>query len=104
PAAGSAPPAGAAAPASAASPPAPPGMRRLDDAMKVVVNGNFCVKCHIVADFTPAGSNRAKAPNLADVYRRVRPEYARNWIANPKMILPYTAMPVNIPYQDPPAI
>ena len=83
---------------------APEGMQRLDDAMKIVVNGNFCVKCHLVADYSPAGGNRAKAPQLADVYRRLRPEYVRNWIANPKMILPYTSMPVNIPYQDPPAV
>jgi hypothetical protein len=79
-------------------------MRRLDDAMKIVVNGNFCVKCHLVADYDPPGSNRAKAPQLAEVYRRLRPEFVRDWIANPKMILPYTSMPVNIPYQDPPAI
>ena len=38
------------------------------------------------------------APNLADVYRRLRPEYVRDWIANPAMILPYTPMPVNIKY------
>ncbi|HEY2411897.1 MAG TPA: hypothetical protein VGI40_06630 [Pirellulaceae bacterium] len=83
---------------------APPEMQRLDDAMKIVVNGNFCVKCHLVGDFSPAGSVRAKAPQLGDVYRRLRPDYVRDWIANPKMILPYTAMPVNIPYQEPPAV
>jgi len=82
----------------------PVGMQRLDDAMKIVVNGNFCVKCHLVGDYSPPGSNRAKAPQLADVYRRMRPEFVRDWIANPKMILPYTAMPVNIPYQEPPAV
>jgi cytochrome c551/c552 len=91
-------------PAPTASPPAPPGMQRLDDAMKIVVNGNFCVKCHFVADYVPGGSPRAKAPNLAEVYRRLRPQFVRNWIANPKMVLPYTAMPVNIPLQEPPAI
>jgi hypothetical protein len=80
------------------------GMQRLDDAMKIVVNGNFCVKCHLVADYSPPGSNRAKAPQLAEVYRRLRPDYVRDWIANPKMILPYTSMPVNIPFQEPPAI
>jgi hypothetical protein len=83
---------------------APPGMQRLDDAMKIVTNGNFCVKCHLVSDYSPAGSVRAKAPNLADVYRRLRPEYVRDWIANPKMFLPYTSMPVNIPYENPPPI
>jgi hypothetical protein len=72
---------------------------RLDDALKIVVDKNFCVKCHIVGDFDPGGSARAKAPNLADVHRRMRPEYLRQWIGNPKMILPYTAMPVNIPYE-----
>src|SRR5438876_9146821 len=41
---------------------APAGMQRLDDAMKVVINGNFCVKCHLVADYSPPGSVRAKAP------------------------------------------
>ena len=70
--------------------------RRFDDALKIVVDGNYCVKCHMVADYRAAGSNRAKAPNLADVYRRLRPDYTRGWIANPKMILPYTSMPVNI--------
>jgi hypothetical protein len=79
-------------------------MQRLNDAMKIVVNGNFCVKCHLVADYAPPGSERAKAPNLAEVYRRLRPDYVRNWIANPKMILPYTSMPVNIPYDNPPAM
>jgi hypothetical protein len=79
-------------------------MQRLDDAMKIVVNGNFCVKCHLVGDFSPAGAVRAKAPQLADVYRRLRPDFVRDWIANPKMILPYTAMPVNIPVQEPPAV
>lgn len=72
---------------------------RFDDAMKIVVDNNYCVKCHAVGDFEPQGSPRAKAPNLADVYRRLRPKYLRDWIANPKMILPYTPMPVNIPYK-----
>jgi cytochrome c551/c552 len=71
---------------------------RFDHAMKVVTNNNYCVKCHRIADFVPQGSQRAQAPNLAEVYRRLRPEYTRNWIANPKMILPYTSMPVNVPY------
>jgi cytochrome c551/c552 len=99
--AGAAPPAPGAATSSGS---APEGMQRLDDAMKIVVNGNFCVKCHLVADFVPAGSERAKAPNLAEVYRRLRPEFVRKWIANPKLILPYTSMPVNIPYDNPPPI
>lgn len=74
------------------------GLTRFNDAMQIVVNSNYCVKCHIVGDFAPTGSPRAHAPNLARVYERLRPEYVRDWIANPKTILPYTAMPVNIEY------
>ncbi len=71
---------------------------RLDDAMQIVVNGNFCVKCHLVGDFQPEGADQAKGPNLARVYERLRPDYVRRWIAKPTMILPYTSMPENIPY------
>lgn len=38
-----------------------PDANRLDDAMKIVVDKNFCVKCHIVGDYDPGGSVRAKA-------------------------------------------
>ncbi len=72
---------------------------RMQSAMDVVVNGNYCVKCHAVEDFQPAGDATTFGPNLADVHRRLRPEYLRNWVANPKRILPYTGMPVNIPYK-----
>ena len=70
----------------------------LESAMKIVTNGNYCVKCHRVADFQPTGSDRAKAPDLSQVYARLRPDFVRRWIANPKRLLPYTNMPVNIPF------
>jgi cytochrome c2 len=71
----------------------------LGEAMNIVTNGNYCVKCHAVADFSPQGDPNTFGPNLADVYRRLRPGYTRDWIANPARILPYTGMPVNIPYR-----
>jgi cytochrome c2 len=74
---------------------------RLRDALNIVVDGNYCVKCHLVGDFNPAGTDRAKGPQLADVFQRLRPDYLRDWIANPKRILPYTAMPLNIPHDKP---
>jgi hypothetical protein len=74
---------------------------RLTDALKIVTDNNYCVKCHLVGDFEPAGSDRAKGPQLGLVYERMRPEYLKAWIANPKRILPYTAMPVNIPHDKP---
>jgi len=72
---------------------------RLSDAMNIVVNSNYCVKCHLVSDFQPQGDPATFGPNLAGIYRRLRPEYVRSWVANPKRTLPYTGMPVNIPFQ-----
>jgi cytochrome c2 len=68
------------------------------EGMNIVVDGNYCVKCHRVEDFQPQGDPTTFGPNLANVHPRLRPEYVRNWIANPKRTLPYTGMPVNIPY------
>jgi hypothetical protein len=73
--------------------------RRFEDAMKIVVDGNYCVKCHKVADYDPPARDRGKAPQLTDVYRRMRPDYLRRWIAKPSTILPYTSMPENIKYE-----
>jgi cytochrome c2 len=70
----------------------------LNDAMKIITDGNYCVKCHSVGDFQPNGAIRTLGPSLSEVYRRLRPEYVRRWIGNPVRILPYTGMPVNIPY------
>ncbi|MCG8448008.1 MAG: cytochrome c, partial [Pirellulales bacterium] len=72
---------------------------RMQAAINIVVDGNYCVKCHAVEDFNPDGDVTTFGPNLADVHRRLRPEFLRQWIANPKRILPYTGMPVNIPYK-----
>jgi hypothetical protein len=72
----------------------------LSDAMRIVTNGNYCIKCHRVGDFDPAGIDRVKAPDLSVVYRRLRPDYLRTWIAKPTAILPYSSMPINIPYDS----
>jgi hypothetical protein len=77
---------------------------RFDHAMRIVTSNNYCVKCHIVGNYVPGmgtetkPSPRAMAPDLSKVYNRFRPDYLREWIANPKTKLPYTSMPVNIPY------
>ncbi len=73
----------------------------LDDAMKLVTNNDYCVKCHSVADFKPPGDPTALAPNLAQVQQRLRPEYLRRWIGNPARTIPYTVMPVNIKAAEP---
>lgn len=74
---------------------------RLDEALKIVTNGNYCIKCHYLGDFVPEGAVAAHAPQLDRVYQRLRPEFLRNWVANPQKILPYTAMPVNFPPDKP---
>ncbi len=71
---------------------------RLDAAMEIVTSTQYCVQCHLIGDFVPEGSPRAHAPNLGMAQYRLRPEYVRDWIANPKRILPYTSMPVNVVY------
>jgi hypothetical protein len=73
----------------------------LDGAMKIVTNTNYCVKCHLVGSYSPPGNPKALAPQLERVHERLRPDYVHNWIANPKRYLPYTGMPVNIPYDKP---
>ena len=60
---------------------------RLSDALKIVTDNNYCIKCHLLGDFAPAGSESAQAPQLDDVYAtRSRPNFALDWIANPKRI------------------
>jgi hypothetical protein len=70
--------------------------------MKIVTDRNYCVQCHAIGDFQVTGAIRTQGPKLDEVYRRLRPDYTRRWIANQKRILPYTGMPVNIPF-DPAA-
>ena len=72
---------------------------RLDDALKIATNGNYCVQCHLVGEYVP--TRQDKAPNLARVHERLRPEYLQPWLSNPKRLLPYTGMPVNFPLLKP---
>jgi len=73
----------------------------LSGAMRIVTNNNYCVKCHLVGSYTPPGSVKALAPQLERIHERLRPGYVHDWIANPKRFLPYTGMPVNIPFDKP---
>lgn len=77
---------------------------RLDRAMRLVLDRTtYCAKCHLIGDFTPGGQiDSILAPDLSQVGRRIRPDYVRRWLANPKAVLPYTGMPVNFPPTGPP--
>ena len=74
------------------------GGDRLESAMNIVTHKDYCIQCHYVGDFAPTNNVRALAPDLSKVQFRLRPDYIKKWIANPKTILPYTAMPVNVLY------
>jgi cytochrome c2 len=71
----------------------------MDGAMRLVLDRKtFCAKCHLIGDYSPGGEIRTVlAPNLAQVGQRIRPDYLRRWLADPKSVLPYTPMPVNFP-------
>jgi hypothetical protein len=75
--------------------------KHLEGALGIVVDNNFCVKCHKVGDFSPTGSPRAMAPRLDRVHNRLRPEFTHRWLGDPARVLPYTGMPQNFP--PPPA-
>ena len=61
-----------------------------------------CIQCHMVGKNVPAvAANNVNGPNLRQVNNRFRPEYLEQWIAKPTRILPYTAMPQNIPPAGP---
>jgi hypothetical protein len=72
---------------------------RMNKAMKLVLDrGVYCAKCHLIGNYRPAGDDVAVlAPRLDEVADRLRPEYVRRWIAEPKSVLPYTAMPAHFP-------
>jgi cbb3-type cytochrome oxidase cytochrome c subunit len=64
-----------------------------------------CIQCHAVGPFKPTGgapgSNNLNGPDLRQVSNRFRPRYLEEWLANPKRLVPYTAMPQNVPPEGP---
>ena len=61
-----------------------------------------CLQCHAIGQFKPerrrGGRERARPAGVAS---RFQPGYLEAWIANPRRMLPYTAMPQNIaPHGD----
>jgi cbb3-type cytochrome oxidase cytochrome c subunit len=57
-----------------------------------------CLQCHAIGASKPSGSgpNIVNGPDLRQVADRFRPGYLEEWIANPRRLIPYTAMPQNI--------
>ncbi len=56
-----------------------------------------CIQCHAIGQYMPTGGAAVvNGPNLRQVANRFRPEYLAEWLANPKRLIPYTAMPQNV--------
>jgi cytochrome c551/c552 len=77
---------------------------RMAAAMRILTDQKtYCGRCHQLGDNQAEKGGRAiVAPDLEEVGHRLQPAYLRRWLANPKSILPYTAMPVNFPPAGPP--
>jgi mono/diheme cytochrome c family protein len=62
-----------------------------------------CVQCHAIGQFKPTGGAQVvNGPDLRQVGARFRPAFLGEWLANPRRLVPYTAMPQNVPPNGPP--
>jgi len=56
-----------------------------------------CIQCHAIGKIKPTGGAQVvNGPDLREVAPRFRPEFLEAWIANPRRLVPFTAMPQNI--------
>src|SRR5262249_29861955 len=61
-----------------------------------------CLQCHAIGQFKPTGgAEGVNGPDLRDVPVRFRPDYLEFWLANPRRVVPFTAMPQNFPPRGP---
>ena len=62
-----------------------------------LIKGGACTKCHQVGGkvYKQVDVKDPRGPNLERVSRRLRPDWVRVWLFNPKRITPYTSMPIN---------
>jgi len=59
--------------------------------------GSPCLQCHAIGQHKPTGGEAVvNGPDLRQVSSRFRPGYLETWLANPRRLIPYTAMPQNI--------
>ncbi len=80
-----------------ADPPSPEETARqqsMDAAMKLIRQKQLdCASCHRIGSYSPGeGIKSTLGPNLVNAGPRLRADYLRRWIANPKAVLPYTRM------------
>ena len=65
--------------------------------------GSPCIQCHAIGQYKPTGGQQVvNGPDLRQVATRFRPGFLEMWIANPRRLVPYTAMPQNVvPHGEP---
>ncbi len=69
-----------------------------------IITKGLCVQCHAIGTYKPTGgATNVNGPDLRQVSPRFRPGYLEEWLAQPQRLIPYTAMPQNIPPTGPPA-
>ena len=70
----------------------------LDAGWSMMANkGSPCIQCHAIGQYRPTGGEQVvNGPDLRQVATRFRPGFLEMWIANPKRLVPYTAMPQNV--------
>src|SRR5262249_12786550 len=74
----------------------------LDGGWQLMARG-ACVQCHSIGQLKPTGGAEViNGPDLRQVANRFRPGYLAEWLANPRRLIPYTAMPQNVPPNGPP--
>jgi len=65
------------------------------DAYRLLTDRNLCLQCHSIGN---VASSLPQGPNLALTADRLRPEWVKEWIANPDRLFGYKpAMPQNFP-------
>lgn len=65
-----------------------------------VMTKGACVQCHAVGQYKPTGGAEVvNGPDLRQVGPRFQSRYLEEWLANPKRLVPFTAMPQNVPPQ-----
>ena len=75
----------------------------LDGGWQLMTKG-ACIQCHAIGQYKPTGGAQVvNGPDLRQVSSRFRPDYLAEWLARPSRLIPYTAMPQNIPPKGPPA-
>jgi cbb3-type cytochrome oxidase cytochrome c subunit len=68
-----------------------------------IITKGLCVGCHTIGQFKAAGGeNVVNGPDLRQVGARFQSGYLTEWLAQPARLVPFTAMPQNVPPHLPP--